>query len=238
MNTATRLYKKFSAAGMTDAGIKGVLVNLWAESLLISINVENRSQIDDQEYTKMVDEDPAYDFATDNGKYLGYGLAQWTYPPRKRALLQFARALNVSIGDEDMQGDFLLQELRQDFPDLFGFLKSTNSIYDAADQFMRKFENPAVKTDRTKYLPQIEELLKEMEPTYWPPRRLEYGMTGADVEVLQAILKARGYPIHYISGNFDAVCQAAVNRFKDDQGLGVPGVVGSKTWKRLLKTQS
>lgn len=237
MNTATRLYKKFSAAGMTDAGIKGVLVNLWAESLLISTNVENRSRIPDDVYTKMAD-DPSYDFATDNGKEYGYGLAQWTLKQRKINLRAFAQARGVSVGDEDMQGDFLLKELREDFPDLLKLLKTTNSVYDAADQFMRKFENPTVKKDRTVYLPKIEELLAEMKPTYWPPRKLETGMSGPDVEVLQAILKARGYSIHYISGNFDAVCQAAVNRFKDDQGLGVPGVVGSKTWKRLLKTQS
>lgn len=231
MTTATKIYKKLAAAGLTDAGIKGVLCNLYAESLLLSNNVENRSGIPDDLYTAMVDAG-GYDFATDNGSYYGYGLAQWTYPPRKTALLALAKQRGVSIADEDMQADFLVIELKNDYPSLFKFLKETESIWDAADQFMRIFENPAVKTDRTVFLPQIEKML---EGEYWPPRKLSKGMSGPDVEVLQAVLKAKGYQLNYISGKFDDVCEKAVNAFKKDTGLGVPGVVGTKTWSKLLK---
>lgn len=241
MNTATKIYNKLSAAGLSDAGIKGVLCNLYAESLMLSNNVENRSGIPDDLYTAMVDAG-GYDFATDNGGYYGYGLAQWTYPPRKKSLLALAKQRGVSIADVDMQGDFLVEELRNDFPSLFKFLKETDSIWSASDKFCRQFENPAVVTDRTVFLPQIEAMLKDAKPdpeppkeTYWPPRKLEKGMKGPDVEVLQAVLKARGYSLNYISGTFDEVCEQAVNEFKASAGLGVPGVVGTKTWSKLLK---
>lgn len=231
MSTAKLIRNKLASAGLTEEAIKGVLCNLYAESLLLSNNVENRSGIPDDVYTAMVDAG-GYDFATDNGKYFGFGLAQWTYPPRKTALLALAKQRGVSIADEDMQADFLVIELKNDYPSLFKFLKETDSIWDAADQFMRIFENPAVKTDRTVFLPQIEKML---EDEYWPPRKLEKGMSGPDVEVLQAVLKARGYQLNYISGKFDDVCEKAVNAFKKDAGLGVPGVVGTKTWAKLLK---
>ena len=235
MNTATKIYNKLSSAGLSDAGIKGVLCNLYAESLLLSNNVEDRSGIPDDVYTAMVDAG-GYDFATDNGQNYGYGLAQWTYPPRKRALLQLAQSKGVSIADEDMQIDFLLTELRNDYPSLFKFLKETDSILSASDKFCRQFENPAVVSDRTVFISQIEAMLKDAKPeTYWPPRKLSKGMSGPDVEVLQAILKARGYALNYISGTFDDVCENAVNAFKKDSGLGVPGVVGTKTWSKLCK---
>lgn len=230
MNTATRIRNKLAEAGLTEQGIKGVLCNLYAESLLISNNVENRSGIPDDVYTAMVDAG-GYDFETDNKNYYGYGLAQWTYPPRKKALLNLAKSRGVSVADEDMQADFLIIELKNDFPSLFQFLKETDNVYKAADRFMREFENPAVKTDRTIYLSQIEKMLE----SFWPPRKLTKGMTGHDVAVLQAVLKARGYSLNYISGTFDDVCEQAVNAFKKDSGLGVPGVVGTKTWAKLLK---
>ena len=232
MNTAQKIYNKLSSAGLSDAGIKGVICNLYAESLLKSNNVENRSGIPDDVYTAMVDAG-GYDFATDNGQNFGYGLGQWTYPPRKRAMMQLAQSKGVSIADEDMQIEFLLTELRTDYPNLYEFLKTTNSMWDASDRFCREFERPAVVTDRTVYYPQIEKMLEKQQ--YWPPRKLSKGMSGPDVEVLQAILKARGYALNYISGTFDDVCENAVNAFKKDSGLGVPGVVGTKTWAKLCK---
>lgn len=230
MNTATRIRNKLAEAGLTEQGIKGVLCNLYAESLLKSNNVENRSGIPDEVYTAMVD-NGGYDFATDNGNYYGYGLAQWTYPPRKKALLNLAKSRGVSIADEDMQIDFLINELKNDFPSLFQFLKETKNASDATNEFMCVYENPAVKTLRQIYWPEIEKMLE----SFWPPRKLTKGMTGHDVAVLQAVLKARGYSLNYISGTFDDVCEQAVNAFKKDSGLGVPGVVGTKTWAKLLK---
>jgi long-subunit fatty acid transport protein len=40
-------------------------------------------------------------------KWLGYGLAQWTFWSRKQALLDFAKTAGKSIGDMTMQLDFL-----------------------------------------------------------------------------------------------------------------------------------
>lgn len=241
MTTATKIYKKLAAAGLTDAGIKGVLCNLYAESLLLSNNVENRSGIPDDLYTAMVDAG-GYDFATDNGSYYGYGLAQWTYPPRKKALLALSKSRGVSIADADMQGDFLIKELSNDFPSLFKFLKETDSIWSASDKFCRQFENPAVVTDRTVFLPQIEAMLKDVKPdpkppkeTYWPPRMIDKNMYGPDVELWQAVLKARGYAINFIGGKFDDLLEQETKKFQSDCGLVSDGVVGPLTWAKGLE---
>jgi hypothetical protein len=58
----------------------------------------------DEEYTMLVDGGFYPDFVKDKA---GYGLAQWTFWSRKQALLDFAKSKGKSIGDLQMQLDFL-----------------------------------------------------------------------------------------------------------------------------------
>ena len=58
----------------------------------------------------------------DNGTYkkfgtdsAGYGLAQWTYHTRKKALLAFAQSKKKSVGDLGMQLEFLYKELSESY---------------------------------------------------------------------------------------------------------------------------
>lgn len=70
---------------------------------------------------------------------------------------------------------------------------------------------------------------------YWPPRDVDQNMHGYDVMVLQAVLKARGYPVTSITGDFDAELDKIVRQFQEAYQLKADGVVGPKTWKKLLE---
>ena len=77
--------------------------------------------------------------AVDNGIYgnfvkdkAGYGLAQWTYYTRKRALFDYAKKTGTSIGSLDMQLAFLWDEL-QGYKTVINTLKSAGSVRAASD---------------------------------------------------------------------------------------------------------
>ena len=83
--------------------------NLFAESALSPINLQNTYE------KKLGYSDSAYTAAVDNGTYTnfvkdsaGYGLAQWTFWSRKQNLLNYAKSKGVSIGNLNMQLEFLM----------------------------------------------------------------------------------------------------------------------------------
>ena len=78
------IWNYLKSQGLTDAGASGLMGNLYAESGLNPINLQNTFE-KSLNYT-----DASYTQAVDNGKYknfvkdkAGYGLAQWTYWSRK-----------------------------------------------------------------------------------------------------------------------------------------------------------
>ena len=77
----------------------------------------------------------------------------------------------------------------------------------------------------------------EMIPTteYWPPRDVDKNMNGYDVMVLQSVLKARGYPVTVIDGAFGDDLDKIVRQFQEAYNLGVDGIVGPKTWRKLFE---
>ena len=79
-----------------------------------------------------------------------YGLAQWTYPARKAALLAFAKAQKKSVGDLDLQLDFLLHELRSDYPALLRQLCAASDVRAASDAVLTQFERPADMSESVK----------------------------------------------------------------------------------------
>lgn len=146
-NRALHIARKCAAAGMTTAGAAGVLINIQYESAFLETNVEDRYHSDtgksDADYTQTVDTNPGYDFANDNGRHYGYGLCQWTLPSRKAELRQLCRSRGVSIGDRDTQIEFMITELKRDFPGVWKTLTGSDSWYNCAWQMCRWFENPA-----------------------------------------------------------------------------------------------
>lgn len=150
-STARRIWDALRGAGLSEAGAAGLMGNLKAESNLDPENVQNTFEsklgYNDQGYTAAVDHGAYKGFASDGA---GYGLAQWTYHTRKAALLEHAKAQKKSIGDLDMQLDFLLRELREDYPALYAQLCSAEDVRAASDAVLTQFERPADMSEAVK----------------------------------------------------------------------------------------
>lgn len=139
-----KIWNFFKATGMTDFGIAGLIGNLDAESGLESTNLENAYE------KKLWHTDASYVAAVDNGLYqnfvndcAGFGIAQWTWHTRKASLLSYARSKNRSIGDLEMQCEFLLSELRGGFSSVLNVLMNAKSVREASDAVLLRFECPA-----------------------------------------------------------------------------------------------
>ena len=102
----------------------------------------------DAEYTEMVDHGTYTNFGNDR---VGYGLAQWTYPSRKVALLAYAKAAGKSVGDLEMQLGFLMTELSTSYKAVLNVLKTTTtSVRAASDAVLLQFERPADQSEAVK----------------------------------------------------------------------------------------
>lgn len=145
------IYNRLMAEIKNPYGAAGAMGNIEAESGLKANNLQNsvekRLGMTDEEYTAAVDNGSYADFCTDRG---GYGLCQWTSAGRKTGLLNFAKSKGVSIGNEDMQIEWLLHELRTSYKGVLSALKCAKSVKEASDVFMCKFERPANQSDANK----------------------------------------------------------------------------------------
>lgn len=148
-----RIWDALTGAGLTAAGAAGLMGNLKAESNLEPTNLQNTYErklgYNDASYTAAVDAGTYGNFIHDSA---GYGLAQWTYHTRKGNLLAYAKAQRKSIGDLDMQIDFLVKELREDYPALWKMLTTTSSVRGASDDVLLKYERPADTSERVRSL--------------------------------------------------------------------------------------
>lgn len=146
-NYALYIWNFLKQQGFTNYAIAGIMGNLYAESGLRpkavqSDYLQTDPEAYDNEYVNNVDSGiiSEYDFVYNGPGGGGFGLAQWTYPDRKQKLYNYAKSLGVSIGNIDMQLDFLMTEIDS------GLKESMNnsvSIYDATEIWMVIFERPA-----------------------------------------------------------------------------------------------
>lgn len=193
-------------------------------------------------------------FAYDNK---GWGIAQFTLGSRKLALYDFWQSYGGSIGDLQMQLDFVLFELKSGFSALYKELCTSHDLQQLVKDILYIYENPAEKINnynrrlKNAYNLKAEFPEKAVDTptkpfdtsteTYWPPRMICKGMTGDDVIVLQAVLKARGYECNTLSGEFDERTKNRVLAFQAENidlngnRLDTDGIVGNKTWGALLK---
>lgn len=129
-------------------GVAGLMGNLYAESGLKPNNLQNsynkRLNISDEEYTKHVDMNKYTDFIKDKA---GYGLAQWTFWSRKNDLLEFAKRQGKSIGDLQMQLDFLWKEINDSYPAVLVALKGADKVRQASDAVLLWYERPADQSE-------------------------------------------------------------------------------------------
>lgn len=134
-----------------EYGVAGLMGNLHAESTLRANNLqnsyENKLGMDDATYTKAVDTGIYTNFVKDSA---GYGLAQWTYWSRKQALLAYAEQNKASIGNLDMQHNFLKEEMEKSYGSVLKVLKSATSIAEASNAVLTGYEKPADQSDKVK----------------------------------------------------------------------------------------
>ena len=254
------IYNRLRRAGMTEAGALGVLGNWQAESGC----EPNRRQGDfspsrsaSKEYVAKFMSGALGKSAFANG-LVGFGLAQWTLASRQAELFDFWKASGKALDDVNMQVDFALKEFKRDFIPDWRILCSTNDVYEAVKAVCYRFENPDRKNVDTRFqaamsiksqlvlndfgcseqeeeetAPQTNyELIPATE--YWPPRTIDRNMTGPDVEVLQAVLKARGFMINNPDGIFGSFLEEVVKKFQIAYQLQPDGIVGPLTWEKLL----
>lgn len=147
-NNAEKIWNYLKGKGLNDYGCAGLLGNLNAESALRPNNLQNTYE------KKLGYTDDAYVAAVDSGAYTnfvkdsaGFGLAQWTYWSRKQNLLNFAKSVGKSIGDLEMQLDFLWKELSESYKSVLTTLKTATTVLEASNAVLLKFERPADQSE-------------------------------------------------------------------------------------------
>ena len=147
MSTKT-IYDALVAAGMTREGACAMLGNMKAESSMRS-NIAQRgmTKLTDAQYTAAAD-NGLIDFAHDS---VGYGLCQWTYHTRKANLLAIAKSKGVSVGDEDMQVQFCIRELRTEYTGVWAVLTASHDLLQCTQTVCTQYERPAVNNVGTRY---------------------------------------------------------------------------------------
>ena len=222
-------------------GTAGLIGNLYAESGLKPDNLQNSSEkllsFSDESYTDAVDKNKYQRFDEDGA---GYGLVQWTYKTRKQNLLAYARFRGTSIGDLDMQLDFICLEL-QNYSGVLSVLRRAASIAEASDVVYMSYEKPAsVKYNlgekRRKY---SEEFFAQLngnpeQPEIDPAEDyavLKTGSKGQAVINLQNSLMKLGYelPEYGADGSYGRETAKAISAFQNDFGLVADGKAGAVT---------
>ena len=185
-----RLGNTFAAAGLMG--------NLYAESGLNPQNLENKYEIrlgfTDKGYTQAVDSGIYDEFVADSA---GYGLAQWTHKARKQKLLDFAKEQGTSIGDPNMQLEFLWRELSS-YKSVMRSLLAATSVQEASDLILTKYEMPAnqsdsVKAKRAAYGQKYYDKFAASPGKETPGEKKEIPMFYDPNKVIQAALNEVGY---------------------------------------------
>lgn len=154
-NNVKHIWDKLYATIKNSYGVAGLMGNLMAESTFNSTSIgKGKSTSPTAGYTVS----DSYILAVDSGLISrddfihdgrAFGIVQWCYYTRKAALYDYARKVNKSIGDLDMQLDFMLSEL-QNYKTVWVTLQTAKTVREASDIVMLKYEKPANTGDTAK----------------------------------------------------------------------------------------
>lgn len=148
------IWKAVVNAGYTKIAASGLLGNWDAESGLKSNNLQNsygkKIGMTDQQYSDKVS----------NGSYskdqfvkdsAGYGLAQWTYHTRKKAMYEYiVEQRKKRIDDLTEQVNFALCELKTNYKSLVTKLNNAKTVREASDLVLTQYERPADQSEAVK----------------------------------------------------------------------------------------
>lgn len=152
-NNEQKIWNYFIGKGISERGVAGLMGNLQAESGLKPNNLQNsfntKFNMTDEQYTAIVNNGSYQGFATDSA---GYGLAQWTSAGRKKGLYDFMKARKCPIDDLEGQLDYLYKELTGSYKQVLNAIRNADSIKQASDVVLLKFERPKDKSTNVKNL--------------------------------------------------------------------------------------
>ena len=136
------IWNFFIKQGVTKIGTAGIMGNLYQESHFAANNMQNRFEgtYNDETYTAAVDSGAYGNFINDR---IGYGIAQFTYPALKSDLYYYANTRGTSIGDLEMQLNFLWETMnsaKYETQTLVSGLNSCSTPADAAVLFQNIYE--------------------------------------------------------------------------------------------------
>lgn len=245
------IYNALRIGGLSPSGACAMLGNMFCESGLKATNVEDRCTLGDFDYTNAVDMGTIsrYQFKLDA---FGYGLVQWTYPSRKEGLYDLAKGQGVSIGDEQIQCEFCLVELINEYNGLYSYLCTTNDLPEATKRICAEYERPAVNNfaDRINAAQRYFNLLAKDDsgctvdscPIEIPKeelcnvsvRILRKGNLGRDVYLLQCGLLDMGIDCGFPDGDFGENTEAAVKELQRVTQMDPTGKADKDVWQIVL----
>lgn len=147
--TEKEIWDYLVKAGLTEAGVAGLMGNLYAESGLKACNLQNNGNnqlgLTDEQFTAKVDSGE-YSKETFIRDGYGYGLAQWTYWSRKQAFYEYVVSKGSSVGCYKTQLEYLIKELAG-YKAVDKVLRSTNSVKEASNTVLLQYERPADQSE-------------------------------------------------------------------------------------------
>ena len=129
-------------------GVAALMGNLMAESSLnpLCANGVTKIGLTNSQYTEQVDNGQYKNFINDS---IAYGLVQWCYKTRKEALLEMSQVLGMSIGNINLQLEYMWMEL-QSYKTVLEALKNATNVRKASDIVMLKYEKPGNTSETMK----------------------------------------------------------------------------------------
>ena len=153
---AQYIYNKLRAVGMTHAGAIGMIGNLQGESstfdpMACETSYLKKFGLTAEEYVRRADND---EIIYNGKKFIkdsaGFGIVQWTYWARKQNLLNYAKANGKSVGDLDVQIDFMVKELKESYTNTWKTCSTTEKYSDAVKICVTEYEKPAKQQEAIK----------------------------------------------------------------------------------------
>ena len=147
------IWRYLKHKGFSDVAAAALMGNMEAESNCVSNRLQGdftsgfKRSID---YTARVDAGSIsrHEFIYDDPGGGGYGLCQWTYPPRKAGLYDLAEEQGVSVGDEFIQVEWLTRELwQEEYKGVREVLEKSVSIRECSDMIVKQFLKPADQSE-------------------------------------------------------------------------------------------
>lgn len=167
MTNEQKIWDYLISKGLTQAGAAGLMGNMYAQSGMIPNRVQilclkrlkqQGKNYNDKTYTDAVDKKIISKLEFLNplpNKQYGYGLCQWTSPQRKSNLYDLAQKRGKSIGNLEVQLEFLITQLKTYYKAVWEVLTSTSMAREASNIVLEKFQIPAnlesLKEQRANY---------------------------------------------------------------------------------------